>query len=90
MPKCATPNACDIKSLSPKYVQYFAGVPEKLLGGNCGKCVQVTGAAGTVKAQVIDTFVARGVTINLSQEALKKATGFTSDKKPVSWKFVAC
>jgi len=90
MPKCAVPNACGIKALAPAYVQFFAGVPENLLGGNCGKCVLVTGAAGTVKAQVIDSFVARGVTINLSEEALKKATGFASDKKPVSWEFVAC
>lgn len=90
MPKCAVPNACGIKALSPSYVQYFAGVPKKLLGGNCGKCVQVTGAAGTVVAQVIDSFTDTGVTINLSQEALKKATGFASDRKPVSWKFVAC
>ena len=90
MPKCAVPNACGIKALAPAYVQFFAGVPENLLGGNCGKCVLVTGAAGTVKAQVIDSFVARGVTINLSEEALKKATGFAVDKKPVSWEFVAC
>ena len=90
MPGCAKPNACGIKALAPQYLQHFAGVPQKLLAGKCGQCVEVTGAAGTVKAQVIDSLVAPDVTIDLSEEALKKATGFASDKKPVSWKFVPC
>jgi len=90
MPSCATPNACDIKSLNPSFRKYFAGVPKNLLPGKCGECVKVSGKAGTVVAEVIDTYEDDRVVINLSEEALKVATGFSVDIKPVTYTFVKC
>jgi hypothetical protein len=90
-PPCFRPNACGVYNLPKGYEQYFAALPEKVLGGNCGKCVQVIGQHGSVIAKVVDSFVdSRNIVINLSNEALMKATGFSVDVKPVKYQIVKC
>jgi hypothetical protein len=80
-----------VSTLPKGYEQYFAALPEKVLGGNCGKCVQVKGQHGSVIAKIIDSFAnSSNIVINLSNEALFNATGFDVDIKPVKYQIIAC
>lgn len=91
-------NACGFnpRSLPKKYRTYFAAVNEgdfNKSGRPCGKCVQAKGRKGTVYAKIVDICpkkYCKSGHVDFSTAALQKATGYSWDKKPISWKIVKC
>jgi len=65
----------------------------KKMGRPCGKCLAVKGSRGTVTVKIVDICPSRYCKtghVDLSSPALKKATGYSWDKKPVSFKVTSC
>jgi expansin (peptidoglycan-binding protein) len=63
------------------------------MGRPCGKCATVKGARGTVKVKIVDICpkkYCKSGHIDLSSPALKKATGYSWDKKPVKFTVGKC
>lgn len=58
---------------------------------NCGRCVQVTGALGTVTARVVDQCgpCAHG-SLDLSEEMFPKIDSKEKGRVPITWNFVTC
>lgn len=75
---------------------YYAALNEgdfKKMGRPCGKCATVKGARGTVKVKIVDICpkkYCKSGHIDLSSPALKKATGYSWDKKPVKFTIGKC
>ncbi|KAL4447876.1 hypothetical protein ABPG75_005095 [Micractinium tetrahymenae] len=84
--------ACEINENIGKFETYYASVNSRQFSRSmCGKCVRVSGAAGSVVAMVVDACDGcSSGDIDLSSNALKKATGYSWDRKPVSWSFTSC
>jgi expansin (peptidoglycan-binding protein) len=65
----------------------------KKAGRPCGKCVKAKGRKGTVYAKIVDICpkkYCKSGHVDFSTVALQKATGYSWDKKPISWKIVKC
>ncbi|KAL4860132.1 hypothetical protein ACK3TF_000335 [Chlorella vulgaris] len=59
--------------------------------GGCGECVEVCGAKGCAVVKVIDTCASCSCgDIDLSTDALKASTGYSWDRKHVTWKWTSC
>jgi hypothetical protein len=59
--------------------------------GGCGECAEVCGAKGCVVVKVIDTCASCSCgDIDLSTDALKASTGYSWDRKHVTWKWTSC
>ena len=59
--------------------------------GGCGDCVEVCGSKGCVVVKVVDTCVSCSCgDIDLSTDALKASTGYSWDRKHVTWKWTSC
>ena len=62
----------------------------------CGKCLEIRGQRGKITVMVVDLCPdwacpkQTGHSVDLSTDALKKATGYSWDRKKISWKYVAC
>jgi expansin (peptidoglycan-binding protein) len=62
----------------------------------CGKCLKIKGKKGQVIVKVVDLCPnwacpkKTGHSVDLSKAALKKATGYSWDRKKISWKFTKC
>jgi expansin (peptidoglycan-binding protein) len=91
-------NACGFnpRKLSKKWNTYYAALNErdfKKMGRPCGKCLKVKGRKGTVTVKIVDIcpskYCKRGH-VDLSSPALKKATGYSWDKKPVKFSVTGC
>ena len=85
-------NACDFDSLGSKWEKYYAALPEgQFDSSDCGKCVKVCGEEACVTVKVVDACAScSNGDIDLSTAALKKATGYSWDRKPVEWSFTGC
>ena len=90
-------NACGFnpKSLGKKWNTYFVAMNEgdfNKAGRPFGKCIEIKGKS-TVYAKIVDICpkkYCKSGHVDLSSPALKKATGYTWDKKPVQWRFASC
>ncbi|KAI3438970.1 hypothetical protein D9Q98_001385 [Chlorella vulgaris] len=59
--------------------------------GGCGDCVEVCGSKGCVVVKVVDTCGSCSCgDIDLSTDALKASTGYSWDRKHVTWKWTSC
>ncbi len=59
--------------------------------GGCGDCVEVCGSKGCVVVKVVDTCGSCSCgDIDLSTDALKASTGYSWDRKQVTWKWTSC
>ena len=82
--------------MGKRWNTYYAALNEKDFkeaGRPCGKCATVKGRRGTVKVKIVDICPAKYCKsghIDLSSPALKKATGYSWDKKPVTFKIGKC
>lgn len=92
-------NACGFnpKSLGKKWNTYFVAMNEgdfNKAGRPCGKCIEVKGNSGkSVYAKIVDICpkkYCKSGHVDLSSPALKMATGYSWDKKPVQWRFASC
>lgn len=93
-------NACQLNArrLPSRWRQYYAALNARDWEGgrHCGKCLKVKGRKGTVIVKVVDLCPAwacpkkTGHSVDLSADALGKATGYYWDRKPISWDFIKC
>ncbi|KAI3645201.1 hypothetical protein MP228_011365 [Amoeboaphelidium protococcarum] len=81
--------ACEITHDSPFVVAMNAAQYNKK--GNCGKCVQITGARGSAKAQVVDLCPGCGFgALDLNEPLFPLIDDPDKGRVTISWSFVEC
>lgn len=83
--------ACGIGGNLGRYETYYAAMNHGQYGGSCGKCIRVCGKAGCAVLKVVDMCPGCGHgDVDMSSEALKATTGYSWDRKPISWSYTSC
>jgi hypothetical protein len=92
----AQQNACGFNGgdVDGHFKQHFASITSKHYSHDvCGKCVRVSGATGkAVLFKIVDE-CASGCGdhgLDFSMDGLKAVTGYSWDKKKVTWEFADC
>lgn len=92
-------NSCQFGHLADRWETYYAALPSQVFDRDehCGRCIRLRGtnadAPGKwVTVKVVDECAscAGDNDVDLSSRALKEATGYGWDRKPVIWKFTSC
>ncbi|KAL4422941.1 hypothetical protein ABPG75_009138 [Micractinium tetrahymenae] len=89
-------NACGFGKLSDRFEKYYGAMNRAQFGGSCGKCVRVRGTeSGATGKELVVMIVdecpeCKHGDIDFSTEALQAITGFSWDRKGISWDWTSC
>lgn len=92
-------NSCQFGKLSDRWERFYAALPSQVFDRDrdCGKCIRVRGTEHDsprkwVKLVVVDECAScpGDGDVDMSTSGLKKATGYSWDRKRVEWEFTEC